>query len=262
MGNATLGTPGLMVSSVHPFSEDTSARHGNSYLTDQDTPFATRWGGWYVTGEHGKMEHYGNSITLVNPIQPGPLTPPEGRLNVKSVADRFQAEEYPAATSDIVALMTLEHQVRMTNILVRIGWDTRVREHDKKPLDEIDWEFDEAVRYMMFAGSAELPAPVKGASTFSQTFPKRGPRDAQGRSLRDFDLQTRLFRYPLSYMIYSDAFDALPAAARERLYQKIDAILKGGGGAKYAHLSEADRKAIREIVAGTKKNLPAFWNQN
>jgi hypothetical protein len=183
-------------------------------------------------------------------------------MNVTTLADRFDTAQYPVGTSDIVALMTLEHQVRMTNILVRIGWDTRIHEYDKKSLDDIDWEFDEAARYMLFAGSPALPSPVTGSSTFSQTFPKRGPVDAKGRTLRDFDLKTRLFRYPLSYMIYSEAFEALPTAAKERLYKKLDAILRGGGGDKYSHLSPEDRTAIREIVSATKKNLPAFWTAN
>jgi hypothetical protein len=260
MGNPTMGIPGLVISSVHPQTEGREG-HGNAFVTDQDTPFAERWGGWYVTGTHGTMKHYGNSTTLVNPLAPGPLMK-EGTMNVTSLADRFDAAQLPAATSDIVALMTLEHQVRMTNILVRIGWDTRIHEYDKKPLDDIDWEFDEAVRYMLFAGSPALPSPVTGSSTFSQTFPKRGPVDPKGRSLRDFDLRTRLFRYPLSYMIYSEAFDALPPAAKERLYKKLDAILRGGGSSKYAHLSAEDRTAIREIVSATKKNLPVFWTAN
>jgi hypothetical protein len=258
MGNATLGVPGLLVSSVHPAVPD-RARHGSSYLTDQDTPFAERWGGWYVTGRTGEMTHYGNSATLVNPITSGPLVP-EGRTNVMDISDRFTAAAYPLATSDIVALMTLEHQVRMTNILVRLGWEARIREFDKKPLDDMDWQFDEAVRYMMFAGSPVLPSPVEGASTFTRSFPARGPKDAQGRSLRDFDLKTRLFRYPLSYMIYTMAFDKLPPAAKTRLYQKLDAILRGGGGDKFKTISAQDRQAVREIVAATKKDLPAFWN--
>jgi hypothetical protein len=261
MGNQTMGIPGLMVSSVHPKTDGTREGHGNAFVTDQDTAFAERWGGWYVTGLHGAMKHLGNSTTLVNPLAPGPLMT-EGTMNQMSVADRFNARELPVATSDIVALMTLEHQVRMTNILVRIGWDVRIREYDKESLDEMDWELDEAVRYMLFAGSPPLPSPVTGSSTFSASFPKRGPRDAQGRSLRDFDLKTRLFRYPLSYMIYSEAFDALPASARERLYQKLDAVLRGGGGEKYGHLTAEDRKAIREIVAASKKNVPAFWAAN
>ena len=101
---------------------------------------------------------------------------------------------------------------------------------------------------------------MAGASSFTKTFPARGPRDKQGRSLRDFDLQTRLFRYPLSYMIYDAAFDALPDIARDRVYRKLfDALTGKESSGKYARLSEADRQAILEILRDTKSALPGYW---
>ncbi len=101
---------------------------------------------------------------------------------------------------------------------------------------------------------------MKGASTFTETFPKRGPRDKQGRSLRDFDLKTRLFRYPLSYMIYSPAFDGLPEKVRDRVYQRLYEILTGQDNAKtFANLTPETRRAILEIVTATKRGLPDYW---
>ena len=80
--------------------------------------------------------------------------------------------------------------------------------------------------------------------------------------LRDFDLQTRLFRYPLSYMIYDAAFDALPDLAKERIYQRLLEILTGKDQSEaYARLSAADRRAILEIVRETKRGLPADWSE-
>lgn len=119
---------------------------------------------------------------------------------------------------------------------------------------------------MLFGDEYQLTAPVTGVSTFTKTFAQRGPRDQQGRSLRDFDLKTRLFRYPLSYMIYSAAFDAMPDYARERVYQLLYNILSGKdrresiADLSLAHLSSGDRSAILEIVRATKRNLPAYWN--
>jgi len=110
-----------------------------------------------------------------------------------------------------------------------------------------------------------LKEPVAGVSTFSKTFPQRGPRDKQGRSLRDFDLKKRLFRYPLSYMIYSAAFDGMPQAVRERVYQRLYDILTGKdastsvGGLSLENLSAEDRRAILEIVRDTKPSLPSYW---
>jgi len=104
------------------------------------------------------------------------------------------------------------------------------------------------VTYMLFADESPLKGPVTGVSTFTNTFVARGPRDRQGRSLRDFDLKTRLFRYPLSYMIYSAAFDNLPDKARDLVYQRL-----------YARLLAEKRADVLEIVRQTKSNLPAYW---
>jgi hypothetical protein len=118
---------------------------------------------------------------------------------------------------------------------------------------------------MLFGDEAPLRQPVAGVSGFSKTFQQRGPRDKQGRSLRDFDLQTRLFRYPLSYMIYSPAFDGLPGLVRDRIYRRLYEILTGQdssasvGGLSLKNLSAEDRRAVLEIVRETKPNLPAYW---
>ena len=267
-GAVTLGIPGLLVSSVHPASGEPHAPHGGAFMTDQRTPFNQRWGGWYVTGTHGSQVHQGNNVNLVDPLHPGgPST--EETQNVTSLAGRFDTTRYLAPTSDIVALMTLEHQTRMTNLMIRIGWDVRIELHDHKLRDEktdaaaqalIDSEIDQMVTYMLFADEEPLTAPVKGVSTFTQTFSQRGPRDRQGRGLRDFDLKTRLFRYPLSYMIYSPAFDGMPPTVRERVYQRLYNVLTGKGQSpEFAHLSAEDRTAILEIVRETKQGLPAYW---
>jgi hypothetical protein len=262
-GAATLGMPGLLVSSVRPSSDQARDMHGSSFITDHRSPFNERWGGWYVTGTHGSQYHLGNNVNLVDPIHPGgPMR--QGTQNVTSLDDKFDTSKYLAPTSDLVALLTLEHQTRMINLMTRIGWDARIAVHDNK-LDSaqrelINAEIDEMVRYMLFADEEPLREPVAGVSTFTKTFPQRGPRDRQGRSLRDFDLNTRLFRHPLSYMIYSAAFDGMPDLVRDRLYQRLYEVLTGKDGTQaFARLSAADRRAILEIVGETKRNLPAYW---
>ena len=66
------------------------------------------------------------------------------------------------------------------------------------------------MRIVYLHGFASSPQSSK-AQFFQKKFAERGPRDAKGRSLRDLNLKTRLFEYPVSYMIYSEAFDNLPA---------------------------------------------------
>jgi hypothetical protein len=267
-GPVTLGVPGLLVSSVHPATGRPGEEHGNAFMTDHRTPFAERWGGWYVTGTHGDQYHLGNNPELSDPIHPSKDSR-DGTQNVVSLAGRFDTSNYLAPTSDIVALMVLEHQVRMTNLITRIGWDTRIAEHDhtlETVAPQLKNEIEELTAYMLFGDEAQLKEPVTGVSTFTKTFPERGPRDPKGRSLRDFDLKTRLFRYPLSYMIYSAAFDAMPDYARERIYRLLYDVLTGKdkresiADLSLAHLSTEDRRNILEIVRATKPNLPAYWN--
>ena len=124
----------------------------------------------------------------------------------------------------------------------------------------LESEIDEMVTYMLFAEEAKIREPITGNSRFTKTFPQRGPRDKKGRSLRDFDLQTRLFRYPLSYMIYSEAFDSMPELVRERVYRQLYDVLTGNDtGAKFARLSPEDRRNVREILLDTKPGLPGYW---
>jgi hypothetical protein len=253
-GAVTLGVPGFVVSSIHPISQ-ARQEHGNAFMTDQRTPLSGRWGGWYVTGTTGSQTHLGNNTNLVDPVRSGgPSTQPT--QNLTSLAEMFDTSKYLAPTSDIVALMTLEHQIRMTNLMIRIGWDARIG----TPAERLNTEIEQMLQYMLFTDEEPLKGPVKGVSTFTDTFPQRGPRDPQGRSLRDFDLKTRLFRYPLSYMIYSAAFDGMPQKVRDRVYQRLFEILTGKDTSKpFANLSAETRTTILEILRATKPSLPAEW---
>jgi hypothetical protein len=265
-GAPTMGIPGILVSSVHPVT-DAEAResHGSAFITDDRTSFDERWGGWYVTGTHGSQVHLGNNPQLADPLNPGRAVK-EGTQNVTSLAGFFDTSRYLAPTSDIVALMTLEHQTRMNNLMTRIGWDARIALREGKGAmdaaarDRINTEIEEMLGYMLFVDEEPLKEPVAGVSTFTKTFAARGPRDAKGRSLRDFDLQKRLFRYRLSYMVYSAAFDGMPDVVRERVYQRLYDVLTGKDKTPaFASISAADRQAVLEIVRATKPKLPGYW---
>jgi hypothetical protein len=101
---------------------------------------------------------------------------------------------------------------------------------------------------------------VAGSSGFAQEFAKMGPRDSRGRSLRDFDLRTRLFKHPCSFLIHSPAFDALPPLMLAEVLQRLHDILTGKDTSpEWRGLSPADRQAVLEILRETKPNLPAYW---
>ncbi len=255
LGPNTAGVPGIYVGSVIPGPTGLPLRDESAIITDHTSDFAERWGGWYVTATRGQQRDRANAVAS-NPADPSALVR-ESRQNLTSLIGRFNPSDYLAQTSDIVALMTFEHQTQMTNLITRVGWQARMVQHtggtDERASLALDKEIEDLVVYMLFSDEARLAEPIEGVSSFTKTFPKRGPRDTKGRSLRDFDLRTRLFRYPLSYMIYSDAFDALPVSVRQRVYSRLHEILSGKErGAKFAHLSRDDRRAIREILEETK----------
>jgi hypothetical protein len=264
-GPNTEGVPGIYVGSVIPGPSGAPLRGDTAIITDHRTPFADRWGGWYVTARRGEQRDRANAVAT-NPSDPETLVR-ESQQNLTSLAGRVDLTAYPAGTSDIVALMTFEHQTQMWNMLSRVAWQARIAEHAPsagaaRAHDELRTDIEELVAYMLFAGEAPLEEPIEGVSSFARTFAERGRRDRQGRSLRDFDLKTRVFRYPLSYMIYSDAFEWLPATARNRVYQRLYEILTGADtAAKFAHVSARDRRAILSIVRDTKENLPDLWRQ-
>jgi hypothetical protein len=256
---STLEVPGMLVRSIATTASGAAVpRYGNS-TPDHRTPFDDRWAGYYVTGRHGSLRHAGNAM-LVDRSSDARVS--GETLNLDTVADRFDAAAYPSPHSDIVALLVFEHQMHMINLLTRIAWDARVlaSAHRADAPTVLARSAEEVVDYLLFVDEAPLPDAVSGGSGFAERFAARGPADRRGRSLRDLDLKTRLLRYPCSYAIYSDAFEALPPAARAAIYQRMWHILSGREPSpKYARLGAADRRAIVEILRDTKKNLPAYF---
>jgi len=257
----TLGIAGLLTASSFTDASGMPAFRGAQRITDHRTPFEDRWGGWYVTGTHADMRHIGNAVGH-DPAHPE-LLDLRDTQNLTSLTKKFDASGYLSGLSDIVALMTLEHQTRMTNLMIRVGWEARIAaagQTDPAAKAQFETDLDSLVTYMLFADEAKLQGPVVGVSTFTKTFPERGPRDRQGRSLRDFDLQKRLFRYPLSYMVYSEAFDALPDQVRGRVYRRLYDVLTGRDQSeKFKRLSASDRQAVLEILRETKPGLPEYF---
>jgi hypothetical protein len=252
----TAGVPGLLLTSMFPLPDDPNA-YANGFTTTQSSPYEQRWGGWWVTGEHGGARHMGNV----------PVMPPDKKLAIatptrvlSSVEGLFDLADYPSPYSDIVAQLVLAHQTRVTNMMVRLGWEARLAA--AQPSADASERMREAaadlVDYLLFVDEEPLPGPVRGTSGFAEVFAKAGPRDSRGRSLRDFELERRLFRHPLSYMIYTDTFDSLPADARETVYARMLHVLTGRDPhPKYRVLTAADRRAIAQILRETKMGLPA-----
>jgi hypothetical protein len=196
--------------------------------TDDRTQLDRRWAGWYVTGQ-ASHQHRGNTLL------------------------EFDTAPYLTDRSDVVALLVLEHQLYIKNLITRLNFKTRSLGSSPRTERSLQRLRDQLLEAMLFSRAAPLAAPIQGSSGFEAAFTRLGPRDPSGRSLRDFDLKTRLFRYPLSYVIYSEGFDALPQETRQSLYTRLASILEGNDpGTAFSHLSAADRTAIREILLATK----------
>jgi hypothetical protein len=252
-----LGVPGMMVQSVNPLPDEYAYVVG--FNNTHGSPFSQRFGGWFVTGSYGKIRHMGN-ITVM-PEDKGKMKVPDP-FELASVQGLFDPKGYPTPYSDVVSLLVLAHQATMTNHITRLGWEARVAaatpsEDARARVKEAAQDF---VDYLLFVDEESLRAPVRGTSGFAEKFSAQGPKDSKGRSLHALDLQTRLLKYPCSYMIYTEAFDALPAAAKEAVYARMWQILSGAETNKrYARLKPADRTAILEILRETKPGLPAYF---
>lgn len=262
-GPNTAGVPGIYVGSVIPGPTGAPLRDDTAIITDHTTPFWERWGGWYVTAARGEPRSRANAVASA-PNDPGALVRDVPR-NVRVLHSFFDPRPYLAPTSEIVALLVFEHQTQMTNLLTRVAWQARIAHAPSgRPTPGAGATLADDIRdlvdYMLYAGETPLDAPVAGVSAFAATFQARGPRDALGRSLRDLDLETRLFRYPLSYLVYSEQFRTLPADVRRDVLDAVKTILTSPpAGPRYAHLTEAVRQATLAVARATVPDLPPGW---
>ena len=268
----TLGVPGPVVLSTFPMSDDPNA-YADGFVADHRSPLDQRWGGWYVTGKLVPTRHMGNVpvVQSAAALAKGVGIPPK----LESFAGQLDTKGFLSAYSDVAALMVLEHQTHMTNLLTRMGWEARLASYEARPMnapvirppgggdkaaDRVRDAARDLVDYLLFVDEAPLTGRVQGSSGFTEKFSAEGPRDSKGRSLRQFDLERRLMRYPCSYMIYSEAFEALPIPAKDLIYKRMWQILSGEEAkAPYTHLSLVDRQAVVEILRETKKGLPEYF---
>jgi hypothetical protein len=257
---ATLNVPGTLVRSVATGPGGQPLPFLANGITTHRTPMAERWAGWFVTGQSGQSAHLGNAVTPIDAAELAGARPSA----LATLPDSAGSRRYPTAHSDIAALLVFDHQTHVMNLLTRLGWEVRVAQMDR-PADALaiaESVAADVVDYLLFVDEAPLAGPVGGTSGFAAAFAARGPHDGRGRSLRDLDLETRLFRYRCSYMIYAPAFEALPEIARGAVYARLWQVLSGGDRVpRYARLPLAERQAIVEILRETKSGLPEIFKQ-
>lgn len=268
------GVPRVMVMSA-PVDDATDPRTFSSASeVDDRTPIAERWGGWYVSGWYlpgadGKpVPHLGNlplraESSLRESDRLKALIPT--RDNRGNVEGYFDTSHYISDKSDVVALLVLEHQTFVQNLITRASFKIRtLASRDGQPSSVRRWAdldpkqqaaarqvMEPLLRAIFFADAVPLAGQVVTSSGFSERFAARGPKDAEGRSLRDMQLNKRLFRYPLSYMVYSESFNSLPPYALEYLDGRISEVLQGRDERLSDKLTAGEREAISQILAQT-----------
>jgi hypothetical protein len=251
--------PGIVVKSVVPGPTGGSLKSFRNAQTGHGIPFELRFGGWYVTGNHGFTIPWGNAFGMMNADGISKVALQPGKT--------FDFARYPVGTSDILPQLVFEHQAGFVNRVVQASYRARTALFlDKGRLTaehagELDEQARAVTRYLLFADEVPLPAGgVEGDDAFKTDFLQSRRMAPNGTSLRDFDLRTRLFRNRCSYMIYSPEFQGLPTPMKQRIYLRLrEALSVEKPDGDYAFLPPAEKQAIRAILKATLNDLPPGW---
>jgi len=209
------------------------------------------------------MRHLGNSFAL-DRDDPQRVDMESG-ANQSLLPSSVASESYLGPTSDIVALMVLEHQTRLHNLITRANYEARQAAHLDQSMNEVLGRAkdhvsestgrriasvgDALIAGLLFADEFELESPIKGSSGFAEEFSARGPLDSKRRTFHQLDLQKHLFRFPCSYMILSEHFDGLPDPIMTYVKIELDKILtKRATPPKGVRLTQEDCLTICEML--------------
>ena len=252
--------PGVLVRSVFPAADGQPLLAHGSHDVHHETPLPQRWGGYYVTGR-SSLPHLGNATFRENE-SPRPQV-----HSLDDLSGRIDTSRYLRPTSDIVALLVLEHQCRMHNLLNAASLEYRRASHLAQAIDPAadpdagavgrlaeDWA-RRITACLLFENEADPGDELEGDPAFQDAFTARFPRSAAGDSLADFRLHGRLFKFPCSYMIHSSAFHSLPAPLRQRVYNRIGEALDGNAP-HGPRIAAPQRAKIRAILAETLPDWP------
>ena len=247
-----------------------------SVLVEETTPLLERWGGWYVTGTAAPLEHRGNVFHREQ----------DGRLAVAldhgdhlaRIPDEARPDRYPRATSSVSALLVLEHQCAVQNALTRAAMRTRQILHYQRGLqrdlkepitDEptfdsakrvVETSVQEVLDRLLCKDEAPLPpGGVVDKADFAPSYERGALKAANGRSLRELDLDRSIFRLRCSPLIYSASFRESPPQLKTRVLARLHRVLTDATPeARYSHLATEERAAIHQILTETLPDYAAL----
>lgn len=275
--NFTRDIPGVFVRSVFAEATGSPIFSAGSEVVDYTTPLDQRWGGWYVTGRHGVLRHRGNAFAQDKGSEV--TLDVESGANLDKLDKFYDTSMHLEPTSDIGALMVLEHLVAFHQALTRAVHECRrmlhyqhgLQESFKEPItDEPSYDSVKSVfannaqavlDVLLYKDEATLPdGGLRGSKEFVKTYEAGGRRTKDGRSLRDLDLKTRIARYRCSHLIYTEQFQKLPKPLYAQVVERLGRILTDPKPEKrYAYLADEERKAIAEILRETLPEMTKAW---
>jgi hypothetical protein len=250
--NRNLSIPGPIVRSFPTDSIGAIERNNGISAVNHTTPLKYRWGGWYATGKT-ELSHRGNRFGATNLSETDPIS----ITNLKPFLD---TEKYPTDSSDMVALLVLEHQAHMQNLITRIDQDAMNAMERDGNVHSLRDSATQFLKYLLFIDEAPMESTIRGNTVFAKQFQSRGKMDSKGRSLRVLNLETRLLEYPCSYLIYSDSFQQMHPMMSRHLFRRLHDILTGTDDTgEFDRLTPDQRKSILEIITETVDKLPTYW---
>lgn len=244
VSSRSVGVPGFL---LHSLETDEAGKPVAGFSpVSHRTEVARRWGGWYVSGTTSAQPHRGNLIGRADverhaaePLFRGALT---------DLSSLVVLERYPARTSDVAAHLVLDHLAHGSNLLVRLGMERR--------LGRTGTALEDCVAYLLLLDEAPLAGPIRGAPEFQQRWERQAPRTADGRSLYELELQTRLFRWGVSPLVASRTFQALPDDVRAELAGRLTRLLDGRDPWPAPERDPATRAAALEILRAVVPGWP------
>jgi hypothetical protein len=271
-GSYVRGIPGVFARSVYPDENGEPLLRQGTQVVDYRTPFEERWGGWYVTGRHGKALHRGNAFASEKGDQL--VFDPSRGANRTNLASFFDTRDYLAPGSDIVSLMVFEYQTAAQNALTRAGLTCRrmldyqkrlerdlgERVNEEPHYDSVKSVFESSARdvvdALLFKDEAPIPDGVSGSASFQTAFAANAPRAKDGSSLKDLLVAGHLFKNRCGYLIYSDLFMKLPGQLKERIYPRLaNALRADHPDPRYAYIGTEERERIVGILRQTHPDL-------
>ena len=257
----TMNIPGLLVRSVFTDSDGQPMLSWGSFLTTPASPVEQRWGGWYVSGNKAEVSHMGNQWADDPELGRDGYDPLNNQY-MSHLNSFFDTRKHLTDSSDILALMIMEHQIEVHNTLSAVKMrylrsvylDKAIHGDEASPsIERLISDCTKSVlKALMFADEVKLPEDgVEGSDTYRDSFMAQG-RVHDGHSLRDLRLEKRMFKYRCSFMIHSKSFEQLPEEIKTPVLTKLHAIVTNQvEPADLPLLSSREKQRIHEILSHT-----------